>query len=101
MGLVGYGHVGSQLGVMAEALSVKVIFYDVISLMPIGNAVAVSSLKELLEKSDFVSVNVSPTVENKNLFDKEQFAIMKKGAFFLNASYGEVVWYLKIIQGKS
>ncbi|KAJ3305411.1 hypothetical protein HDV03_001505 [Kappamyces sp. JEL0829] len=89
LGIVGYGHVGSQLGVMAEALSIKVLFYDTVSLMPIGNSVAVTSLSELLTKSDFVSVNITASPENKNLFGKEQFAMMKKGAFFLNASYGE------------
>lgn len=74
---------------MAEALSIKVLFYDTVSLMPIGNAEAVSSLAVLLPKCDFISVNVSTNLENKNLFGAEQFSLMKKGSFFINSSFGD------------
>lgn len=76
---------------MAEALSIKVLFYDTISLMPIGNAVAVSTMDELLQKSDFVSVNVSSLAENKNLISKSELEQMKKGSFLINTSYGDAV----------
>lgn len=98
IGLVGYGHVGSQVGVMAEALSIKVLFYDTVSIMPIGNAVAVTSMSELLAQSDFVVVNVTSSLENKHLMGKEQFELMKKGAFFINAGYGDVADHQALAQ---
>ncbi|KAJ2998420.1 hypothetical protein HDV02_004535 [Globomyces sp. JEL0801] len=76
LGIVGYGHAGSQLGVMAEALSIKVIFYDLMALMPI---VTVSSVDELLAQSDFVSLHVTCHPDNKHLIGKEQLLKMKKG----------------------
>lgn len=91
MGIVGYGHIGSQLGVMAEALSMRVIFYDTLALMPIGRAQPVNSLNELLEQSDYVSISISSEAENKNLIGKEQIQKMKKGAYLLNHSYGHAV----------
>ncbi|KAI8908997.1 D-isomer specific 2-hydroxyacid dehydrogenase [Gorgonomyces haynaldii] len=91
LGLVGYGHCGSQLGVMAEALSLRVIFYDVVSLMPIGRAEPVSSLNELLEQADYVVLNISKTPENNKLFGKEQFQKMKSSSYFINVSYGDAV----------
>lgn len=91
LGIVGYGHVGSQLGVMAEALSLRVIFYDSVSLMPIGRAQPMDSLEGLLAESDFVSINVSKIPDNNNLFSKKEFAAMKKNASLINTSYGEAV----------
>jgi D-3-phosphoglycerate dehydrogenase / 2-oxoglutarate reductase len=76
---------------MAEALSIKVLFFDTVSLMPIGNAVSVNTLEELLQNSDFVSVNVSSLPENKHLISKPQLDIMKKGSFLINTSYGDAV----------
>lgn len=91
LGIVGYGNVGSQLGVLAEALSLRVIFYDNQSIMPIGRAEPMDSLSELLELSDFVSINVSSTPENSNLFSKAEFKKMKPSSFLLNSSYGNAV----------
>ncbi|KAJ3314691.1 hypothetical protein HDV04_005697 [Boothiomyces sp. JEL0838] len=91
LGIVGYGHIGSQLGVMAEALSMRVIFYDTLALMPIGRAQPVNSLNELLEQSDYVSISISSETENKNLIGKGQIQKMKKGAYLLNHSYGHAV----------
>jgi D-3-phosphoglycerate dehydrogenase len=91
LGIVGYGHVGSQLGVMAEALSLKVLFYDCLSLMPLGRAQPMDSLTSLLEQSDFVSINISCTEENKNLFSKEILQKMKKDSYLINTSFGEAV----------
>ena len=91
LGIVGYGHVGSQVGVLAEALGIKVLFFDQVSIMPIGNSVAVTSLEELLGKSDFVSINITHCQENKGIFDVEQFRSMKKGSFLINAGFGDAV----------
>jgi D-3-phosphoglycerate dehydrogenase len=91
LGIVGYGHVGSQLGIMAEALSLRVIFFDSVQLMPIGRATQCASLKELLQKSDFVSINVSHTVENINLIGKNELALMKPKSYLINTSFGEAV----------
>lgn len=90
LGLVGYGHVASQLGVMAESLSIKVQFYDTVSLMPIGNAEA-TSLDNLLATSDFVALNVTQVSDNTGLFGKELFNKMKKGSFLINTSFGNAV----------
>ncbi|KAI8899369.1 D-isomer specific 2-hydroxyacid dehydrogenase [Globomyces pollinis-pini] len=91
LGIVGYGHAGSQLGVMAEALSIKVIFYDLMALMPIGRAEPVSSVDELLAQSDFVSLHVTCHPDNKHLIGKEQLLKMKKGSLLINNSYGDAV----------
>ncbi|KAI8930334.1 D-isomer specific 2-hydroxyacid dehydrogenase [Entophlyctis helioformis] len=91
LGIVGYGHVGSQLGVMAEALSLRVLFYDAVSLMPIGRAQPTDSLDELLAQSDYVSLNISASPENVNLFNKDVIAKMKKGSCLINVSAGDAV----------
>ncbi|KAH9256740.1 hypothetical protein BASA81_005034 [Batrachochytrium salamandrivorans] len=91
LGIVGYGHAGSQLGIMAEALSLRVLFYDDISLMPIGCAQPIDTLDELLAQSDYVVVNVTPSPENSNLFDKDILSKMKKGSYLVNVSAGDAV----------
>jgi D-3-phosphoglycerate dehydrogenase len=91
LGIVGYGHIGRQLGVLAEMIGMQVIFYDIMSKLPMGNNVAASSLQEVLEKSDFVSLHVPETPQTKNMFGQPEIARMKKGAYLLNASRGSVV----------
>ncbi|KAJ3124362.1 hypothetical protein HK098_001186 [Nowakowskiella sp. JEL0407] len=91
MGIVGYGHVGSQLGVSAEALGMKVIFYDDVTMMPIGNAVPKDSLNDLLKEADFVAINISAEKDNFHLIGKDQLALMKKGSYIINCSYHEAV----------
>lgn len=91
LGIIGYGHVGSQLGVMGEFLGMNVIWYDHQQLMPIGNSTPMRSLEELLKKADFISLNVPKIEENIGIFGAEQFALMKKGAFFINASFNKAV----------
>ncbi|KAJ3106412.1 hypothetical protein HDU97_006397 [Phlyctochytrium planicorne] len=91
LGIVGYGQVGSQLGVMAEALSMRVIFYDTVNLMPIGRAEQKLTLDELLTESDFVALNVSAIPENNKMIGEAQLAKMKKGSFLINTSCGESV----------
>ncbi|KAJ3117615.1 hypothetical protein HDU96_006213 [Phlyctochytrium bullatum] len=91
LGIVGYGQVGSQLGVMAEALSMRVVFYDTVNLMPIGRAEQKLLLDDLLAESDFVALNVSPIPENNKMIGAAQLAKMKKGSFLINTSCGEAV----------
>lgn len=91
LGIVGYGNIGSQLSVLAENLGMKVIFYDTIEKLPLGNAKAVNSLAELITTADVISVHVSGDKANTNLFTEKQFALMKDGVIFINLSRGFVV----------
>jgi D-3-phosphoglycerate dehydrogenase len=91
LGIVGYGNIGTQLGVLAESLGMKVQFYDVITKLPMGNAAPVTSLEDLLSTSDAVTFHVPETPSTKDMMGAEQFALMKRGAVFLNASRGTVV----------
>jgi D-3-phosphoglycerate dehydrogenase len=91
LGIVGYGHIGRQLGVLAEALGIRVLFHDHVSKLPMGNNRSVSTLDELLETSDFVSLHVPATPQTKNLIGARELAKMKKGSHLLNASRGTVV----------
>lgn len=91
LGIIGYGHIGSQLSVLAEALGMNVLYYDVVMIMALGNSKQVSTLNELLEKSDFITCHVPATPETKNLLSGPQFAAMKDGAYVINASRGTVI----------
>jgi D-3-phosphoglycerate dehydrogenase len=91
LGLVGYGSIGSQLSIVAEALGMKVYFYDAVDRLALGNAKKCSSLKELLALSDVVSLHVDGRASNKNLIDADAFEYMKPGVIFLNLSRGHVV----------
>lgn len=91
LGIVGYGHIGSQVSVLAEAMGLKVAFFDVIKKLPLGNAVVKTSLHELLEVSDFVTLHVPETPETMNMIGAAEFRKMKKGAHLINASRGTVV----------
>ncbi|MBO6070577.1 MAG: phosphoglycerate dehydrogenase [Succinivibrionaceae bacterium] len=91
LGIVGYGHIGTQVGIIAEALGLKVIYHDIENKLSLGNAHQVGSLDELLAKADIVTMHVPETPETKNMISRDQFAKMKDGAIFLNASRGTVV----------
>ncbi|OOV87265.1 phosphoglycerate dehydrogenase [Oceanospirillum linum] len=91
LGIVGYGSIGSQLSVLAESLGMKVIYFDVITKLPLGNAEQVGSMKELLNTADIVSLHVPETEATKWMMGPEQFAEMKQGSIFLNAARGTVV----------
>lgn len=91
LGIVGYGHIGSQVSILAEALGLKVIFFDVVKKLPLGNARSCQSLDELLSLSDFVTLHVPELPETKNLIDASELGKMKRGAFLINASRGTVV----------
>lgn len=90
LGIIGYGHIGSQLGVLAEALGLRVIFHDIASKMAIGNARPVS-LDELLATSQFVSLHVPATDRTRNLIGAAELAKMQAGSYLLNLSRGQVV----------
>ena len=91
LGIVGYGHIGSQLGVLAEAMGMRVSFFDVAAKLPMGNNSPCGSLVELLKDSDFVTLHVPETRETKNMIGAAELSAMKKGAHLLNASRGTVV----------
>jgi D-3-phosphoglycerate dehydrogenase len=90
LGIVGYGKIGSQLSDLAEAMGMRVIFYDSAHVLARGNARSVS-FRELLETADVVTLHVDGKPQNKNLFGADEFAAMKEGACFLNLSRGFVV----------
>jgi D-3-phosphoglycerate dehydrogenase len=91
LGIVGYGHIGSQVGVLAEAMGMNVSFHDVLPKLPMGNNRGVASLGELLNQSDFVTLHVPATSETRDMIDAEALAAMKPGAYLLNLSRGSVV----------
>lgn len=91
LGLVGYGSIGTQLSVVAEALGMEVYFYDVVEKLTIGNARKVRSMEELLSISDVVSLHVDGRKENTNIIGKAQFDQMKDGVIFMNLARGHVV----------
>jgi len=91
LGIVGYGHIGSQLSVLAEAFGMRVLFYDVINLMPLGSARQVESLSALLTQSDFVTLHVPDLPETRNMISVKQLAEMKKGSYLINNARGSVV----------
>ena len=91
LGIVGYGNIGAQLSVVAEAIGFDVYYYDVIEKLALGNATKCASLDELLEKVDIVSLHVDGRKENSNLIGAKEFSRMKDGVIFLNLSRGHVV----------
>lgn len=91
IGIIGYGHIGSQVSILAEALGLRVVFYDVIKKLPLGNAVSSLSLSELLKISDFVTLHVPETEQTKEMIGARELKAMKKGSYLINASRGTVV----------
>lgn len=91
LGIVGYGNIGSQLSVLAEALGMSVLFYDSADKLALGNARRCGTLEELLAESDVVSLHVDGRAGNSDLFGEEQLARMRTGSIFLNLSRGFVV----------
>lgn len=91
LGIIGYGHIGTQLGILAETLGMQVSFYDIENKLTLGNATQIANLNELLSQSDVVSLHVPETPQTKEMFAAPQFEQMKPGALFINASRGTVV----------
>ncbi|MBY6065019.1 phosphoglycerate dehydrogenase [Pseudidiomarina sediminum] len=91
LGIIGYGHIGSQLSILAEQLGMQVRFYDIETKLPLGNAHAVGSLDQLLAQADVVTLHVPETAQTQWMIGPEQIAAMKPGALLINASRGTVV----------
>ncbi|MGQ0530671.1 MAG: phosphoglycerate dehydrogenase [Panacagrimonas sp.] len=91
LGLIGYGHIGTQVGVLAEGLGMRVIFHDVETKLALGNASPAAGLNDLLARADIVSLHVPELPSTKDMIAAEQLARMKKGAVLINASRGTVV----------
>ncbi len=91
LGIVGYGHIGSQVGVLAEAVGMRVLFFDITPKLPMGNNRPVASLPELFGESDFVTLHVPATPQTKEMIGERELAAMRPGACLLNASRGNVV----------
>lgn len=91
LGIIGYGHIGSQLSVMAEALGMRVLFYDIMTIMPHGLAVQIPDIDSLLAESDFVSIHVPQTDDTQMMFCKDRLMRMRPGSCLINASRGTVV----------
>lgn len=91
LGIIGYGHIGAQLSVLAEAMGMSVLYYDVVNLMALGTACQVPNLETLLSKSDFITCHVPELPETQNMIGKLQFEQMKTGSYLINASRGSVV----------
>lgn len=91
LGIIGYGNIGSQVSVLAEALGMKILFYDIETKLPLGNAVACKSLKEVVSQSDIVSLHVPETNQTKNMINKAVLKQFKPGSILINYARGEVV----------
>jgi D-3-phosphoglycerate dehydrogenase len=91
LGIVGYGHIGRQVGVLCEALGLRIVFFDRATKLPMGNNKSCNSLAELLAESDFVTMHVPATKETHQMIGANELAQMKRGSYLLNASRGTVV----------
>lgn len=91
LGIIGYGHIGSQLSVLADAMGMDVIYYDIVNLMAMGTARQVPTLDHLLSHADFVTCHVPELPETMNMIGAHEFEMMKSGSYLINASRGSVV----------
>lgn len=91
LGIIGYGNIGSQVSILAEAFGMKVLFYDVITKLPLGNAESRKTLKEVVSNSDIITLHVPETNQTKNMINKAVIKQFKKNAILLNYARGEVV----------
>jgi len=91
LGIIGYGHIGTQVGVLAEALGMKVLYYDIETKLALGNARPVPALDLLLESADVVSLHVPETPQTAGMIGPHQLQCMRRGAMLINASRGTVV----------
>jgi D-3-phosphoglycerate dehydrogenase / 2-oxoglutarate reductase len=91
LGIIGYGNIGAQVSILAEAMGMKVLFYDIETKLPLGNASDTKSLKDLLSQADVVTLHVPETAQTKNLINKTNLKYCKKGAIIINYARGEVM----------
>jgi D-3-phosphoglycerate dehydrogenase len=99
LGIVGYGHIGSQVSILAENLGMNIFYFDIEKKLSLGNSKPVSSLNELLKISDTITIHVPSTELTRNMISKDQIALMKNGACLINASRGDVVDYKAVADG--
>lgn len=98
LGIVGYGHIGSQVSILAEAMGMNVLYFDIEKKLSLGKAYACQSLNELLQKSDVVTLHVPETPDTRNMISGEQLMQMKKRSLLINASRGSVVDYEALVE---
>jgi D-3-phosphoglycerate dehydrogenase len=91
LGIIGYGHIGSQVSILAESLGLNVIFYDIENKLPLGNARAATSLPLLLDEADIITLHVPDTASTRNMIGAKELKMMKEGSVLINASRGHVV----------
>ena len=91
LGIIGYGHIGTQLGIMAENIGMNVEYYDIEDKLSLGNATQIHNLTQLLQRADIISLHVPETPQTKNLIGTAELAVMKQGSILINASRGAVV----------
>jgi D-3-phosphoglycerate dehydrogenase len=91
LGIVGYGNIGSQVSVMAEAMGMKIVYYDIVPKLPHGNAQRAKTLRELLQRSDIVTLHVPADATTRNMINEKTLAAMRLGALLINYSRGDVV----------
>jgi D-3-phosphoglycerate dehydrogenase len=91
LGIIGYGNIGAQVGILAESVGMRVCYYDVESKLPLGNAKAIPTMEELLEQADVVTLHVPGRSTTENLMTAERIGLMKSSAVLINASRGNVV----------
>jgi D-3-phosphoglycerate dehydrogenase / 2-oxoglutarate reductase len=99
LGIIGYGHIGSQVSILAESLGMKIVYYDIEKKLSLGNSKHVACLNDLLKISDTITIHVPLTELTRNMISTDQIALMKKGACLINASRGDVVDYKAIAEG--
>lgn len=93
LGIIGYGHIGSQVSILAESMGMNILYYDIEKKLSLGNAKPVSHLSDLLKNADTITIHVPSTEHTRNMISHEQLALMKKGACLINASRGDVMDY--------
>ena len=91
LGIVGYGHIGSQLGILAEGLGMKVVYHDIVDKLPLGNAEPLASLEAVLDAANVLSLHVPDTPQTRNMIGQPEIARLHPGAHLINASRGKVV----------
>jgi D-3-phosphoglycerate dehydrogenase len=99
IGIIGYGHIGSQVSILAESLGMNIIYFDIEKKLSLGNARPADRLNDLLKSADAVTIHVPSTELTRNMISRDQIALMKKGACLINASRGDVVDYKAVAEG--
>jgi D-3-phosphoglycerate dehydrogenase len=98
LGIIGYGHIGSQVSILAEALGMNIYYYDIEKKLSLGNAKPVSTLDDLLKIADTVTIHVPSTDLTRNMISRHQISLMKKGSCLINASRGDIVDYNAVVE---